>query len=260
MTFFSTSPETEPTSETEPEFEVAPEIISTSEPEPEPEFEPIPNPESEPEVETTFQNPEPEAEGWPEPGPEWNKAYQEWGAAWPVHVYLISIAYLILAVLTLTYIVTLCRTVKARMQSRLTLSLLLMIFLFNFTRGLSLILDPYSTSGLLTMVGTRLLWSFGLPGLTASFSLVMMVLLDTTRMTIGPPRFQRLSTIIIITVLHLVIVYTSDLVVFIKAEAKAMLVLCQALFILYGLLLSTGYCYVGVKIQQNCKAGCKPTG
>ncbi|KAJ8320473.1 hypothetical protein KUTeg_002060 [Tegillarca granosa] len=251
MTAFSTSPETEPTAESEP---VTQEIMSTTEPEVEPEIEPFPEQESEPEVETTFQEPEPEVEGWPEPGPEWNKAFQEWGTAWPVHVYLISSAYLVLAILALIYIIILCRSMKDRMKNRLTLSLLVMIFLFNFTRGLGLLLDPYSTSGLMTVVGARLLWSFGLPGLTASFSLVMLVLLDTTRMTIGPPRFQKLSTIIIITVLHLVVVYTSDLVVFIKDEAKAMLVLCQALFISYGLLLTTGYCYVGVKIHENCKA------
>ena len=38
--------------------------------------------------------PEATAQAWPKPGPDWSKAFGEWGAAWEFHVYLFAMMFL----------------------------------------------------------------------------------------------------------------------------------------------------------------------
>lgn len=49
---------------------------------------PLPISEAEDTSSEPCSEPESTAEAWPEPGPDWSKAYKEWGAAWEIHVYL----------------------------------------------------------------------------------------------------------------------------------------------------------------------------
>ncbi|XP_076109868.1 uncharacterized protein LOC143078786 [Mytilus galloprovincialis] len=239
----------------EPESSVEPEPEYTlSESEPETTVEPEVEPESLLPESFILINSEPQAEAWPEPEPEWNSAFKEWGVAWPLHVYIFGLCYVLAVVFSAICIAALLKSVKAG-KGKLTLSLLLMVIFFSTTRTVSLFTEPYYAYNNIPFLTARIMWSVGLPFLTSSFSLVFLVLLDTTKMDIGPPKFQKFSAILIITAVHLVIVVTSDFVVFYEASAKVMLVLCQIVFLAYGFSLAIGYFYVGFKMRQNCSAG-----
>ena len=223
----------------------------TAEPEatPEPEF--LPKPEAKPEPE-----PEAEVEGaWAEPEPDWSSAYYNWGPAWELHVYIFAACYFVIFLLAAISLTSFIKDKQSLKRGKLTFSLLIMVTIFTLLRSMAMFIDPYGTTDTIPNDFFRMLWSVALPGLTASFSVLLLVLLDTTKMSLGPPRFQKLSTILIFTACHFAIVIISDIVFILCQSCKGMLLFCQILFILYGALLAVGYLYSSVAIHKNCAAG-----
>ncbi|KAK7114328.1 proline-rich transmembrane protein 3-like [Littorina saxatilis] len=199
-----------------------------------------------------------DAESWPEPQPDWDKAKSEWNEAWPVHVYFFASAYLVVSVVAGYLLLTsLARPGGSRTSmNKTTIGLNAMIITFAATRALVLFVDPYFSEGAFPFVVTRLIWSLGIPGFTASFSIMLLILLDTTKLSLAPPRFQKVGTIVAIWIVHVVVVTTTDLFMmyFGEGDVRPLLVFCHMLFVLYGALVSLGYGYVGVKMRGNLKA------
>ncbi|XP_050398417.1 uncharacterized protein LOC126816193 [Patella vulgata] len=246
----STEPSVEPEPEREPEPEVEPEV--TVEPEVEPEVE---SRYVEPEVEPGYVEPETVAELWPEPGPNWTESYTEWGEAWPIHVYLFALAYLAIALFGIFLIITIVFNRSGTPINKTTIALNSMITFFAITRSVTLFLDPYSSERSVPFMVSHVIWSIGIPGLTSSFSIVLLILLDTTKMEVAPPRFQKLSVIAFITAVHMLIVISFDILVMLYGSTvKVLLIICQLLFVTYGLVVSVGFLYVGVKIRKNLSA------
>ena len=258
----------EPSAEPELTYEPTTEPELTYEPSAEPELTSIAN--AEPELST-----EPETEpgafpesfiflggtgniggsnSWPEPEPRWSEAFNDWGAAWPLHIYIFGLCYTFAFIFATVCILSIIKKFKDG-KGKLTMALLVMVLLFNVFRAISLFTDPYFAFNNIHFIIASIIWSVGLPFLTSSFSLVFLVLLDTTKMDFGPPKFQRFSAISIVTGIHITIVVASDFVVFYNESAKVMLVFCQGLFLSYGLTLAIGYLYVGIKMKHNCAAG-----
>ena len=196
---------TEPTMTIDPEPEITSvlELISESEITAEPEITPglYPEPElgSESELESA----------WAESEPDWTSAFSDWGVAWEMHVYVFAFFYLIIFVLALFSLTFFLKNKQCLKQGNLTISLLLMLIIFTSLRSFAMFVDPYGTVGIMPGHYFRAFWSLALPGLTASFSVLLLVLLDTTKMSLGPPRFQKLSTILIFTGGHFGIVIVS---------------------------------------------------
>lgn len=217
----------------------------------------MPSSDSEPNLENT-PVPEPEDElesAWAEPEPDWSSALPSWGIAWDLHVYISAGCYLIVFLLAVFSVLYFLKSKQSMKQGKLTISLLFMLIVFTVLRGTVMLIDPYGTTGVMPGDYFRTLWSLALPGLTASFSVLLLVLLDTTKMSLGPPRFQKLSTILIFTALHFTIVIASDVAFSLCDSCRGMLLFCQVLFILYGALLSVGYMYSSIAIHKNCAAG-----
>ena len=217
-------PEFEPSSEPETEASSSPEAESVSEPETEvtPEFEPTaeqailsasamssasPEGESESSPETgtgresAWAEVEPvlaaaEPESWPEAGPEWDAARSVWEEAWPLHVYFFSLAFLAVSVIA-AYIVAraLLQRGPRSSMSKTAIALNLMVFSFASTRAVFLLVDPYFSENVVPFIAARLVWSLSIPGFTASFSIMLLILLDTTRLSLAPPRFQNVGTV-----------------------------------------------------------------
>ncbi|KAK7114327.1 proline-rich transmembrane protein 3-like [Littorina saxatilis] len=197
-------------------------------------------------------------ESWPEAAPDWNEAKSEWDEAWPVHVYFFASAYLVVSVVAGYFVlISLAQRGGSRTSmNKTTIGLNAMIITFAATRALVLFIDPYFSDGVFPFVVARLLWSLGIPGFTASFSIMLLILLDTTKLSLAPPRFQKVGTIGVIWLVHVVVVATTDLLMMYVDEGDVLplLVICQMLFVLYGALVSLGYGYVGVKMRGNLKA------
>ena len=217
------------------EGEVSPEGESTSEPTYDPggESEPYAEPET-----------------WPEPGPQWKKAFGQWKAAWHIHVYLFATAFLCIGFYAGYYVVL--NIYDGLGGKYLSVCLNGMVLLFGITRSFVLFLDPYHQGGIINALFVmRLLWSIGGPCLTASDSLIILALVETAQVTIAPPRFQKLGTISIVIGVHFVLVIVSDTVVSLYMEAKVMILLCQIFFFLWGTVLGAGYANLAYKLDKK---------
>jgi hypothetical protein len=220
-----------------------------AEPEAEPEVEPEPEPESEAESEITgSSNTEPE--------PNWSTAFDQWGPAWHLHVYIVATAFMLIAIFTAMSMVVYLRDKRLLKQGTLTFTLQCLLLYFTLLRSLVMFINPYQTSDTINDTVFHMMWSFALPGLTASFSVLLLVFLDTTKMTLGPPLFQKLSVLLVFTACHFVIVVLSDVICILsESSCKPMLMFCQSLFILYGTSLSAGYLYTAVSLHRKCVTG-----
>ena len=139
-------------------------------------------------------------------------------------------------------------------MSALKSSLLVIIFIFSSTRAMALFVDPYGSTKRFHLIVSQLLFSLGHPCIISALSLLLLVLIDTTKMNVAPPKFQRIQFIIPVVVFHVVLVIVTDFVVVYFLEAKVLLLVCQLYFLSLGLLLAAGYVRVGWKIHVNIKA------
>ncbi|XP_078350382.1 uncharacterized protein LOC144635178 [Oculina patagonica] len=235
--------EPRPKTETIPKTQVEP----RSEGEVNPRGETTSEPKNEPEGES---EPYAEPETWPEPGPQWKKAFEQWKAAWHIHVYLFASAFLAIGFYAGYYVVL--NIYDGLGGKYLSVCLNAMVLLFGITRAFVLFLDPYHQGGLIkALFVMRLLWSIGGPCLTASDSLIILALVETAQVNIAPPRFQKLGTISIVCGVHFVLVIVSDTVVSIYMEAKVMILLCQIFFSLWGIVLGAGYANLAYKLDKK---------
>lgn len=226
-------------------------------PEGQPEAEPGAEPTGEPEGSHTGYTgvTEPTAEpemSWPEPEPDWDQAFGKWQAAWPLHTYGFGVIFTIIALIPTLELLRM-HVDKGKM-SALKSSLLVIIFIFSSTRAMALFVDPYGSTKRFHLIVSQLLFSLGHPCIISALSLLLLVLIDTTKMNVAPPKFQRIQFIIPVVVFHVVLVIVTDFVVVYFLEAKVLLLVCQLYFLSLGFLLAAGYVRVGWKIHVNIKA------
>ncbi|CAH1779104.1 unnamed protein product [Owenia fusiformis] len=251
-------PEPEVITEPEPKITTEPEPEIISEPEPTSQPEPVQPEPGQPEpwnISVAESEPEPEGEAWPEPAPEWDKAMDKWKGAWYFHVYFFTLLYIIIFFIATLSLVRLLMLYKRKNVKRpLTTSLNIMLCSFGLLRTVSLLLDPYSAYQHIQFEISHIIWTVGFPCLTTAFSIPLLALLDSTKVYIAPPKFQKLSSILVITLFHFVLVITTDTLVFMVPGTSYLLVICQVLYVVWGLSLAGGYAFVAYKISRNLKA------
>ena len=212
-------------------------------------------PEGSPEGSSAEPQTEPTAapeQSWPEPEPDWDEAYTKWQDAWPMHTYGFAAVFTVITMIPPFELLRI-HLDKARI-SPLKSTVLVIIFIFSLTRAITLFVDPYGSTNRFPLVVTQLLFSLGHPCIISALSLLLLVLIDTTKMNIAPPRFQRVQFIIPVVIFHVILVIVTDFVVVYFLEAKVLLLMCQIYFLLLGSLLAIGYVSVGCKIHKNIRA------
>ena len=212
-------------------------------------------PEGSPEGSSAEPQTEPTAapeQSWPEPEPDWDEAYTKWQDAWPMHTYGFAAVFTVITMIPPFELLRI-HLDKARI-SPLKSTVLFIIFIFSLTRAITLFVDPYGSTNRFPLVVTQLLFSLGHPCIISALSLLLLVLIDTTKMNIAPPRFQRVQFIIPVVIFHVILVIVTDFVVVYFLEAKVLLLMCQIYFLLLGSLLAIGYMSVGWKIHKNIRA------
>lgn len=211
---------------------------------------PLPISEAEDTSSEPCSEPESTAEAWPEPGPDWSKAYKEWGAAWEIHVYLFAVIFLGFGVISAYYIGHGLYVGLDQKYVGFTLNIVMLIL--GFTRAFVLFTDPYLQGNTINNVHVmRVIWSLASPCLTSADCLVILVLAETAKISLAPQKMQKFNVIIKIILLHFALVLISDFVVSEFVEAKAMLVFCQVFFILWGAVLGVGYLALAYRLDQR---------
>lgn len=189
---------------------------------------------------------------WPEPEPDWPEAFAKWHDAWPLHRYGFAAVFTIIALIPPLELLRMY--LDKNKMSVLKSSLLATIFIFSSTRAIALFVDPYGSSNRFHLIITQLLFSLGHPCIISALSLLLLVLIDTTKMNIAPPKFQRIKFIVPVVISHVALVIVTDFVVVYFLEAKILLLMCQIYFLSLGILLAVGYARVGWKIRTNIRA------
>ena len=196
--------------------------------------------------------PEPTMNSNPEPGPHWPSAFETWGKAWDLHIYLFAVLYLLTAgtsASALVYDVIANHGIKG-----LKLTLYLTLLFIGRSRAFILFFDPYSSRGILGLLTTYITWSLGLPCVLAALGLLLLVFADATKMNLAPPRFQKLSTVMGAMVFNILIVITTDLIFLLTSKGFILLILCYVYFLLLGLILTAGFLRIGCQISNNSAA------
>lgn len=188
----------------------------------------------------------------PEPGPEWPSALKTWGKARDLHIYLFAVLYVIIiatSVIGLVYDVLTNQGVKA-----LKLTLYLSLLFLGCSRAIIMFADPYSSRGTLGFFSVYITWSLGFPCVLTALGLLLLVFADVTKMNLAPPRFQKLSTALGVTVFNLVLVLITDLLLLFTQKGFILLIICHVYVLILGLILTAGFLLVGFQISNNSAA------
>ncbi|XP_023932377.1 uncharacterized protein LOC106170375 [Lingula anatina] len=204
-----------------------------------------------------------EPEVWPEPAPDWPSALQEFDQLWYIHVFLFGACFTLIAVNEIISLASRCRFIVSTERRRLnimSLTLNALLVVFGLSRSVALYTDPYGAYAMMPFAAVRLLWSVGYPCLTAAFTLVLMVLLETTKKTATTsPAFRKPSVILSFIGAHFVLVICSDVIVYYTVSARVLLLICQIIYCTWGLLLAVGYAHAAMKIRKNLSASMDPS-
>ena len=189
---------------------------------------------------------------WPEPAPNWSEAKKMWKWGWEFHVFGFATLYSLVALYTIFNIFS-QRHFYLKKQKLHALFLNSLLLFLSFTRAVLLLWDPYGSRGspvplLLFLV---ILHGLGTSCVTSAFSVLLLILLETTKLSLAPPRFQKVGFLIGIWSINVIYLLITDLTVAWYNSAKAMVFICQMMFAIWGLVVSVGYVVSIVKIRKN---------
>ncbi|XP_038061439.1 proline-rich transmembrane protein 4-like [Patiria miniata] len=226
--------------------------MGTAEPEPEPETEPEPEGEPTGEPEPSGE-PEPtgaaELPPFAEPVPNWEEALPLYGVFWIIHIYILGSLF---ALLALYSFVSLIRLKSRRLLSRgYFVALNIMMLLMGLDRAIYFFVDAYNYKGIFPLSVAYMLLGMGFPCLSSAFSILFLALLHSTRTRLVSPKIQRAKVLAGIIVFHFTVSIVVDVVVGVFTSAQVLLLLCQGVFLIWGLFLSISYLIIFRRLHKS---------
>ena len=143
-----------------------------------------------------------------------------------------------------------------RRKKNLVFFLNSMVLIFSSTRATVLLLDPdVSTEdpSKTLLVLCLILHEVGTSCMTSTFSVsVLLMVLDTTKLSLGSPRLQKPGFLIGVWIINVVYLLISDLIVASFNSAKAMIFVSQVMFaFLPCLVIFVGFTVAAYKLWMN---------
>ena len=183
-----------------------------------------------------------------EPLPEWSSAIPIWGQwGWGFHTLGFGAFFILLDIFL---IITLVR-LRRRMCSQPLLVLVTgILFVMAGLRALFLLVDPYSSTGHLPFCVIRITYNLAFPCLTSAFCCIQILLLRITRVKGPPPTCSHYQTVMVVMIGHFCMVILIELIVCGNPTLKLLILITQAFFITWGLVLCFGFIYNGFKLSQ----------
>ena len=192
---------------------------------------------------------------WPEPAPDWPEAKQLWNWGWPFHVYLFTALYIAVVIRGSYVLVKQGKVYLLKKDHRFLMNLLLLVF--GTTRAVFFLWNPYgsdpdvSKTELIICIVT---FGTGTACITSAFSFVLLIVLESTRISLAPSKFQNRGFLLGVCIVNILYVILSDLIVAHYHEAKAMILVCQVTFALWGFLIALGFAVAAARLWRNLKA------
>ena len=109
----------------------------------------------------------------------------------------------------------------------------LALLVAGFLRSLILFWDPYASSSDTTdlqLLFCIISWGISTACITSSFSIMLLIFLETTKTSLGPARLKNLPCLLSITLVNIFYLLVSDLVVWFHPEAKVMIFISHVTF------------------------------
>jgi hypothetical protein len=131
----------------------------------------------------------------------------------------------------------------------------LLLLVMGCLRAGILFWDPYLSPPKTTALFIFEVTIFGIGSAfsVSAFTILLLILLETTNLRFGPARFKQLRYPLLITLIYVLLFVTSDVVVVYIPEAKMMLLVCQSIYALWGLMVCLGFALSAFKIWQNLR-------
>lgn len=192
---------------------------------------------------------------WAEPSPNWLIAIQEWNWLWKAHIYGYGTIFALIAVFAAFYLVISRKATFTKHRAHLAV-MNISLFTTGFLRALILFWDPYGSSGNTTdwqLLACIISWGIATACITSSFSIMLLIFLETTKTSLGPARLKNLPCLVSITLVNIFYLILSDLVVWFHPEAKVLIFICHVTFAVWGLAISVGYSVAGIRMWRNLK-------
>ena len=183
----------------------------------------------------------------PEPVPEWDPARVTWGWGWHLHTYGFGAGFFLLAIYAIFAACEFRRRLKVQQY---LLGINGVLFVLGASRAFYLFVDPYHSTFHIPSGLCQVLYGITFPCLTSSFSLIQMVFMRITKVRMGPNKLQNYRVLAAIITSHFTIVIVIDVTVAYRNNLKLLLLLCQSIFITWGLVLCFGFVYGGFKMTQ----------
>ena len=193
---------------------------------------------------------------WPEPAPNWPDAKSTWGVAWRIHVYAFASIW---TVGGLYFLFFFAQSVYRRNDGHKRAPFIMLSFqllLLASSRCFVLFLNPYGSksSTQTQLVATITAWSLGTAGLTSAFAVLLLILLDATKLSLAPPKFQNLTVLIVITAANFIFVLAADIIVAFHGSTKILVLLCQVTLAVWGVMITVGYFITANRTRKNLAA------
>lgn len=90
--------------------------------------------------------------------------------------------------------------------------------------------------------------------ITSAFSFLLLIVLESTRISLAPSKFQNRTFLLGVLTVNVLYVVVSDLIVAHFQEAMVMILICQITFALWGFLIALGYAFAAVRLWRNLRA------
>ena len=191
----------------------------------------------------------------PEPEPEFTICREEWGLAWPTHTYIFALLFLFMTVYNVNSTLGLLRGAqKTFRRKKIFILINLLLFFFNFITSFHLFVDPYDSKEHFEIKLPGLffiLFGLRIPCLTASFSLIEISLLETTKIEVYSKKLQDIRYFFAIITTHFVVVVAVHIYLTFNPEKFQLIVICQLFFVAFGTVISVCIIYTYFKIRKH---------
>ena len=196
---------------------------------------------------------------WPEPAPNWSEAKKIWKWGWEIHVFGFASLYSSIAALYAIYNIFSQRKFYLKKKKLHALFLNFLLSIFSFIRAMILLWNPYESesSSKILLVLCVILHGLATACVSSAFSVLLLILLETTKLSLAPSSFQNLRFVIGIWASNVIYVVIFDVTVMHFTSAKTMIFVCQVVFATWGLVISVGYAAATFKIRNNLSSSRK---
>jgi len=191
----------------------------------------------------------------PEPEPEFNSmTLSEWGAWWPLHVYLFALLFLFLACYNVNSIAGLMVTRKPLKKKMLFVFANVMLCSFSTVTSLQLFIDPYGSDmhKLHLMLDGVYFLVFGMkiPCLTSAFSFIYIALIETSKVKLYSRKLHNIKYFTGIVVLHFAVSLAVHIFLIYNQDKFELVIICLSFFLIFSIAISFLFLFNYIKIKR----------